>query len=326
MVKYNSAYAAPPFAQLLKLGDPWDIPFDSPRYEQMGFMQEHIPTLIQLATDDTLLWEWDEKNPNPYFAPIHAWRVLGKMRAEAAIEPLVALFNLDEDHEPILDDLPDVLAQFGETAIPALRLFLLHPDAYLWSLTAVSGALTKIALDNPETRSRCVEIIISRLRDFNQNEPDLNGSLIADLCDLKAVESAEVIKAAFYAKAVDLHVAGNWFDVKPELGLDADAFVPGPEPDNDPIPPLIPGFPPALDTFEPPPTPMGELPYSPQLFNRLSSLIGNKSDLAEDDFEEDEEEAPFLHALRAPQQADKKKKAKRKQAKQSRKQNRKKKK
>ncbi|MBX3080730.1 MAG: DUF1186 domain-containing protein [Anaerolineae bacterium] len=326
MVKYNSAYAAPPLAQLLKLGDPWDIPFDSPRYEQMGFTQEHIPTLIQLATDDTLLWEWDEKNPNPYLAPIHAWRVLGKMRAEAAIEPLVALFNMDEENEPILEDLPDVVTQFGEAAIPALESLLQRPDGYMWGLSAAADVLADIAQAHSAARSRSVEIITARLRNFRQNEPELNGTLIGDLCDLKAVESAEVIKAAFYAKAVDLHFLGNWFDVKPKLGLDPDAFVPGPEPDNDPIPPLIPGFPPALDTFEPPPTPMGELPYSPQLFNRLSSLIGNKSDLAEDDFEEDEEEAPFLHALRAPQQADKKKKAKRKQAKQSRKQNRKKKK
>ncbi|MBD1862704.1 MULTISPECIES: hypothetical protein [Trichocoleus] len=46
------------------------------------------------------------------WAPIHAWRSLGQLRAEAAIEPLLSLLHRmdDEGNEWIGEELPEVLA------------------------------------------------------------------------------------------------------------------------------------------------------------------------------------------------------------------------
>jgi hypothetical protein len=320
MVRYNSAYNAPPFAQLLKMGDARKTKFDASRYEQMGFTDEHVPMLIQLATDDYLLWEWDDKHPDLFWAPIHTWRVLAKLRPDAAIKPLVALFDIEEENDVILDDLPEVLAMFGESAIDPLRSIVNRYDVDDQGITAATTTLTKIAAQFPATRSRCVEAITSRLRDFQRNDDGLNGFLIADLCDLRAAEAAEVIKAAFYAKAVDLTITGNWFDVKPDLGLADDVLVAGPEPDNDPIPRLLPNLMPLLEALDAPPTSTGAMPYSLPLINQLQALTGDTT-YTPKDYLEDESPSPQM-----PVRNDKQKKAKRKQAKQSRKQNRKKKK
>ena len=45
------------------------------------------------------------------------------------------------------------------------------------------------------------------------------ASLVGDLVDLEAVESAETIERAFVANVVDPTVAGDWGDVRRELGV-----------------------------------------------------------------------------------------------------------
>jgi hypothetical protein len=56
----------------------------------------------------------------------------------------------------------------------------------------------------------------------------LNGCLISDLIDLKAVEAAPLMARAFEARRVDLSVAGDWEDVQVELGLLAQRETPQP--------------------------------------------------------------------------------------------------
>ena len=69
-----------------------------------GFTDEHIPALIRLATEEDLNWQ-DE---GECYAPIHACRALGQLRAEAAIQPLVSLLDAD-DCDWFMEDLPDSL-------------------------------------------------------------------------------------------------------------------------------------------------------------------------------------------------------------------------
>jgi hypothetical protein len=67
----------------------------------------------------------------------------------------------------------------------------------------------------------------------------LNAWIISDLIDLQAAESAAVIRSAFAAQRVDLTICGNWFDVRDDLHLDPSITFPGPEPEDEPIPPLF---------------------------------------------------------------------------------------
>ena len=76
-----------------------------PNYAELGLGPEHIPDLIRMATDNELLWADSESLE--VWAPIHAWRALGQLRAEAAIEPLLTLFEVpdEEDNEWAMDEL-----------------------------------------------------------------------------------------------------------------------------------------------------------------------------------------------------------------------------
>src|SRR5262249_22829229 len=98
---------APPLAQFLTLGDP-DRRRSPPDYLRMGFGPEHIPELIRMATDRELNWA---DNDSPWvWAPVHAWRALGQLRAAEAVGPLLQVLEEEEEEggDYALDDLPTV--------------------------------------------------------------------------------------------------------------------------------------------------------------------------------------------------------------------------
>jgi hypothetical protein len=63
-----------------------------------------------------------------------------------------------------------------------------------------------------------VAILSAELARHQTDLGSLNGFLVGDLLELAARESAETIERAFAANVVDPMVAGDWGDVRRELG------------------------------------------------------------------------------------------------------------
>lgn len=208
-----------PVARLLTLGVP--TPFFTVWGDclAMGFRAAHIPDLIRMATDEALLWA-DSKSLDVW-APVHAWRALAQLRAEAAIDPIIRMFRYgDERHDDVMtEDFPKVLAFIGPAAIPPLEAYLNDTGNGDWSRALATRGLAEMGQRYPDTRERCVAAMTSPLERFAQNSPNVNGVLIGSLLDLRAVESAPVMEKAFAADAVDVMVAGDWEDIQIDLGL-----------------------------------------------------------------------------------------------------------
>ncbi len=213
-----------PIAALLTLGIPETFRVDTwLNYpEQFGLTLDHVPELIPLAlswTDD----KFDEEDDDlpAVYAPIHAWRSLGQLQAEAAIEPLISLLAFSEDlpGEWIAEELPQVFGLIGPTAVPALTNYLNDTSHPGWSRTTAAQAIVTLAGRHPGLRSAAISTLTSLLAAFADNDPDLNGFLVCYLLDLEAVEAAPTMEQAFAAKAVDESFAGNWDEVQVTLGL-----------------------------------------------------------------------------------------------------------
>jgi hypothetical protein len=224
----GKAYSSP-LDKLLNIGDPRETK-PPPDYLAMGFEPEHIPELIRMATDEKL-------NNAPgdsaeVWAPLHAWRTLGKLRAEAAVEPLLGLFERVDKHEDdwVMDDLPEVFGEIGPAALPALSAYLADRSHGFGASQAAAESITKIAQSYPESRDNCVAALSRQLSKFTANGKALNGSLVAVLVDLGAVEAAPVMERAFAAGRVDQTVAGDWEDVQIDLGLKAERKTSGKSP------------------------------------------------------------------------------------------------
>jgi len=89
----NGQYSAP-VNKLLTYGRAHDV-HDWSHYLNLGFSQEHIAELITMLADESL--RNAESTGDEMWAPIHAWRILGQLRAAEAIPArLDQLYRVDE--------------------------------------------------------------------------------------------------------------------------------------------------------------------------------------------------------------------------------------
>lgn len=227
----------PPVDRLLTLGEdaarthPWpDYP------EEHGLRPEHVPALIAMATDADLLWA--DGDATEVWAPVHAWRALGQLRAEAAVQPLVELLPEMEESDWVLEDFPVVFGMIGRAAIPALAAHLADTGNGLWTRINTAHGLAKIAGADPGARDEAVAALVRPLEKWYRNDVIINSFLITYLVDLRATEAAPLMERAFAEGRVDVTVRGDWEDVQVDLGLLPERRTPRPR-----LYPLLDAFP-----------------------------------------------------------------------------------
>ena len=218
-----------PVSQLLAIGDvrgqrEW---LDYPA--TYGLTLDHVPDLIRMMQDEGLNWANSESDE--VWAPIHAWRTLGQLRAKSAIDAFIEnlpnIDNYDNDWEQ--EDYPIVLAMIGPAAIPALTAYLANGENGIWSRIAAADALGKIGQRYPAARDECVAILTTQLEQHKQQDKSLNAIIILNLRNLDALESIPAIEAAFKADKVDLSLQGDWEEVQIKMGLLDERITPKPE-------------------------------------------------------------------------------------------------
>jgi hypothetical protein len=215
----------PPVDRLLTFGDCRQKMNEWPNYvAELGLGKEQIPDLIAMAVDNNLTMPGSESLEN--WAPVHAWRALGQLGAEAAIEPLMVLFGQLEDSDWLLEEMPKVYGMIGATAIPGLGNYLKDDSHGLFPRITAITSLEEVAKQHPEMREKCIIVLTQQLKLFNQTHPELNGFIVASLIQLAAVESASVIKCAFEANQVADDITGTWEDVRNSLGIPSDRDIP----------------------------------------------------------------------------------------------------
>jgi hypothetical protein len=167
----------PPLDKLLTCGmNDWITPGKWPDYRELGIGPEHIPDLIQMATDEELN-EADAQNTEVW-APMHAWRALGQLRAVKAVEPLLGLFDRLEYDDWVHEELPDVFGRIGPAALPALEEYMADLSHAVSSRISAITSIEKIGKQWPDARGECLALLEERLERFEENEPEVNGFLV----------------------------------------------------------------------------------------------------------------------------------------------------
>jgi hypothetical protein len=202
-----------------------------PNYLELGIKSEHIPELLRILNEIEEFWpDVDVENAPESYAPIHAWRALGQLKAEQAIPTLMRLivWNEEENADWIMEDIPEVLGMIGPASIPSLREYLLKPDKFEWASVTISHSLAEVGKRNPEYRSVCVEALQAGLEQYPENGETINAFLIDYLAELKAVEAASLVERAYQADAVDISVLGDFEDFQILVGLLKERLTPPP--------------------------------------------------------------------------------------------------
>lgn len=204
----------------LRFHDPW------PDYQAIGLTGQHVPELIQMAKDAGLHLA-GEDSPEVW-APLHAWRALGQLRAAEAAPDLIRLLEEYEDDDWLPTDLRAVFSMMGPATIPALADFIGDDNVDEYCRMPVPECLEQIATDHPQARDKCVSVLIRQLEKHEWNGGGLNGLLILSLTKLRAVEAMEVIREAFAQDHVDVTIQGDLEDTEIGMGVRTERETPSP--------------------------------------------------------------------------------------------------
>lgn len=204
----------PPFNQLFNYAN-CNLMGAWPDYLALGFTEEHIPVLIHLALDVKPfvpeLYNEDEDNLE-IWGPIHAWRVLGQLHAQDAIEPLIRLFHEHQDNDWV-DDLLEIYPMFGPAIIPTIKAYIADTSIDSFPRCLVSEILPRLVRLHPKTRGEVIQVLMQQLEKFEENDADLNAFLVLGLVDSQAHQAIRVIKKAYRAKKVNESIAGTLEDI-----------------------------------------------------------------------------------------------------------------
>ena len=149
--------------------------------KQFHWTAADIPELIRMATDLELNWAEGLE----VWAPVHAWRSLGQLKAEAAIKPLVSIFNEMSECDWFLDEVPDVFGLIGPSGISDTAEFLANPKNQLTARWMSADILVKIGQEHPTAHEECLNVLVQQLDQYSRNSPALNGALVNALVDFK---------------------------------------------------------------------------------------------------------------------------------------------
>jgi hypothetical protein len=193
---------------------------------EFGLGPEHVDDLIRMACDEAL--SRADADSTELWAPMHAWRALGQLRAERAVPPLLALMVELDDDDAAVTELPDVFGLIGPAAIPHLARFLADPSSPTSPARTAIAGIKEIAARHPECRTDCIHIVARLLAPDAGTDPTNSGFAVSALIDMAAVEVIDLIRDAFRRNAVDIAIAGDLEDVEIELGLRQARSTPAP--------------------------------------------------------------------------------------------------
>lgn len=200
---------------------------------ELGLTAAHIPELLRLMQDLTLVDWHPEKEPAPlegidpdlaWCGPIHAWRALGQLQSPEFLQGATMVFNRGDLEEWALTEFSEVCQLIGPSVIePLAEQIRAHLAAGNDAAAGLAEALAKLPDKYPEERDRCVQILQDALKTYPDNGPYNNTWLVYHLVELKAVEAIDLIAAAYRDKAVDEMLVGTWANAQIGLGLKTEA-------------------------------------------------------------------------------------------------------
>lgn len=176
---------------------------DESYYKKSLVTSSDTPELIELAINVDYFLSEDE---DYYWLPVHAWRLLGRIGAVEAIQPLIGCFNTHFDDEWCQDELPEVFSLIGKDALIPLSTFLTNKSQTDRGYYLAIESMTYIAMRDETQEKYVIDIFTNILDDTNEESAYLNTLIVMRLIEFNAEH-----KMQYIAKAVKRDMVETWF-------------------------------------------------------------------------------------------------------------------
>jgi hypothetical protein len=184
-------------------------------YAEFEIGRAHVPDLIRLATDKRL--HEIKRTQTYHWAPMHAWRRLGQLRAREAAQPLTELFIFLDSL--IVQELPTVYAMIGPETIGTLAAVMNDDSASPIARTTALTCLRVMADEHPQVYDLCTGIMITQLEQGEANGPMLNSFLVRQLVEMGADSAVEAIIKAYNEAEIWENISGTLKENLIRLGV-----------------------------------------------------------------------------------------------------------
>ena len=216
-----------PIDQLLTYGNCYDGGI-WPNYLDLGFTNENIDELIKMTLDVELYN--CSSDSTEFWAPIHAWRTLGQLKAISSANSLLKLLSRidDEGDDWVDDEIPRVFEMLGPETIPVIQRYIEKNEDDLYANICALSCIEKIGNKYVESRLTCIEILSNQLKKCEEQDETYNAFLVSYLVDLNATEAIDIITNAYEKNTVELSIIGDLEEVEIILKLRINRSTPRP--------------------------------------------------------------------------------------------------
>jgi len=205
---------SPPLDGLLDLGWQADEQSVSDFARRTSLQASHAPDLLRLVLDEGLRGGWPAETPT--WAPLHALRLLGQLRAHQTAAPLLAL--MEDENDWLSDLLPSVWAAMGPKATPPLWDHLEQRAAPPIRRGNVIIGLSRMGQKHRSYRREVVDRFIKLLEESPPDDKEANGYVVHALASLlKARQAWPAIRRAYDSNKLDDSIV-TLDDVRRDLG------------------------------------------------------------------------------------------------------------
>ena len=165
----------------------------------------------------------------------HALYLLMELKATESLPAVLELFRQPEEllelwlGDLLSENIWQVVYAIGQTQLPVLEIFLKEPNNYTYGRTAVSTAISQLALHQPTRRQEVVEVYERLLHFYFENQDnqaltewDFITLITSDVVDFNGIELTSLIKQFYDADLVDKYLYRDWHGCLKELNTPDD--------------------------------------------------------------------------------------------------------
>ncbi len=219
--------------KLFSLGQPDDDWQKWNNYLDLQISSAHADELLKIVANAQNFFNYEgEEEDNIYFVPFYAWRILAQLGEPRVLKVFWESVIKDYDNDLMIDDSHLLMKSLGTKGIPEIETLISYyrdqpeadPDNEV--LSRLYNGLKEIALDHPEVKEECLQILGKQLQAYKKQDPHMNTELINALVLLDAKDQIELIREAFSEVGedgspvyVDEHFFGGLAETELKLGL-----------------------------------------------------------------------------------------------------------